>query len=174
MAQQPPQTLRQHSASTQSTAKQRKAQSAASHRTVQYETYTGKWYTLQFPAGWHVRPSLRGADSADDSVFFTAPDSSAEFYVYCPRYTGKPEDIEIHRLTEDQLGQTIEEKEGVRIRTVRIKAKDDSYMRVFEDTIAFIVGRRLVFGFKFRDDATRIQYNPAYVHFKSSFRKFAD
>ena len=140
-----------------------------------YETYRGTWFGLYFPRDWHVRPSLRDASrGADDSVFFTALDSAAEFYVYCPRYSGKPEDIEIDRTTEEQISQTIEEKDGVRIRTVRIKAKDGSYTRIFEDTVAFIVGRRLTFGFKFRDAAALAKYDPLYVYFKSSFRKFTD
>jgi hypothetical protein len=139
-----------------------------------YEEYKGTWFSVQFPRGWHIRPSLKGSNGEDDSVFFTAPDSSAEFYVYCPRYTGSPTDIEINKATENQIGQTIEEKDGVRIRTVRIKAQDESYMRIFEDTIAFMVGRRLVFGFKYRDAESLKIYDPVYVDFKSSFRKFTD
>ncbi|MCU0427264.1 MAG: hypothetical protein MUF71_16745 [Candidatus Kapabacteria bacterium] len=163
------------SATLKSASKKVASKSKKSQKdTLQYEAYRGKWYGLYFPLGWTVSPSLRGNDGADDSVFFTAPDSSAEFYVYCPRYSGKPTDIELKRSTEEQLGQTIEEKDGVRIRTVRIKAKDESYMRAFEDTVAFMVGRRLVFGFKFRDEAARVKYNPVYVYFKSSFRKFTD
>lgn len=141
---------------------------------VQYEAYRGMWYGLYFPLGWFVRPSLRGNKGEDDSVFFTAPDSTAEFYVYCPRYSGKPTDIELNRETEEQLSQTIEEKDGVRIRTVRIKAKDGSYIRIFEDTIAFMAGRRLVYGFKFRDASIGKKYDSVYVYFKSSFRKFVD
>ncbi len=141
---------------------------------IEYEAYRGMWYGLYFPLGWLVRPSLRGNRGEDDSVFFTAPDSTAEFYVYCPRYSGKPTDIEVNHATEEQISQTIEEKEGVRIRTVRIKAKDDSYTRVFEDTVAFIAGRRLVFGFKFHDASALKKYDPVYVYFKSSFRKFVD
>lgn len=141
---------------------------------VQYEAYRGMWYGLYFPLGWLVRPSLRGNRGEDDSVFFTAPDSTAEFYVYCPRYSGNPTDIELNRATEEQVSQTIEEKDGVRIRTVRIKAKDGSYIRIFEDTVAFIVGRRLVYGFKFRDASALKKYDSVYVYFKSSFRKFVD
>lgn len=166
--------IQQSSSPKSNTKKAQPKNKKASKDTLEYEAYKGKWYGLYFPLGWQIRPSMRGNDGADDSVFFTAPDSSAEFYVYCPRYSGKPKDIEINRETEEQLGQTIEEKDGVRIRTVRLKAKDDSYMRIFEDTVAFMVGRRLVFGFKFRDDAMRQKYNPVYIYFKSSFRKFVD
>jgi hypothetical protein len=141
---------------------------------TEYEAYRGMWYGLYFPLGWLVRPSLRGNRGEDDSVFFTAPDSTAEFYVYCPRYSGKPTDIELNRATEEQISQTIEEKEGVRIRTVRIKAKDGSYTRIFEDTVAFIAGRRLVFGFKFHDASALKKHDRVYVYFKSSFRKFVD
>jgi hypothetical protein len=141
---------------------------------IQYDVYRGMWFEISFPLGWQVRPSLKGNQDEDNSVFFTALDSAAEFYVYCPRYSGSPTDIEINRETEQQLGQNIEEKDGVRIRTVSMKAKDGSYTRVFEDTVAFIVGRRLVFGFKFRDAAALKKYDPVYVHFKSSFHKFVD
>lgn len=146
---------------------------------AKYEGYEGKWYGIMYPQGWSLRPSLKdSASGADDSVFFTSPDSLAEFYVYCPRYTGKPKDIEIDRKTENQLGQTIEEDKGVRIRTVRIQAKDSSYIRFIEDTEAFIKRRRLVFGAMFRgrdNGRTAIQkHNAAYLYFKQSFRKFTD
>jgi hypothetical protein len=139
-----------------------------------YEAYRGMWFGLYFPRDWHIRPSLQGNQGEDNSIFFTAPDSSAEFYVYCPRYSGKPTDIEVNYATENQIGQTIEEKDGVRIRTVRIMAKDSTYSRIFEDTVAFMVGRRLVFGFKFRDAKALKKYDPIYVYFKKSFRKFTD
>jgi hypothetical protein len=146
---------------------------------IQYEAYKGKWFGIYFPRDWRVTPSLRdtsagAGDEVYDSVFFTAPDNAAEFYVYCPRYTGKPKDVEINRLVENQLGQTLEEAEGVRIRTVRIQAKDSSYVRFIEDTEAFIKRRRLVFGVKFVGQEAIKKYNPAYMHFKQSFRKFAD
>jgi hypothetical protein len=142
---------------------------------IQYEAYQGKWFGLYFPRDWRVTPSQKDTSSgADDSVFFTAPDNTAEFYVYCPRYTGKPKDVEINRLVENQLGQTLEEAEGVRIRTVRIQAKDSSYVRFIEDTEAFIKSRRLVFGVKFVGQEAIKKYNPSYMHFKQSFRKFAD
>lgn len=142
---------------------------------IHYEAYKGKWFGLYFPRDWRVTPSLKDTSSgANDSVFFTAPDNAAEFYVYCPRYTGKPKDVEINRLIENQLGQTLEESEGVRIRTVRIQAKDSSYVRFIEDTEAFVKSRRLVFGVKFVGKEAIKKYNPAYMHFKQSFRKFAD
>ena len=146
---------------------------------IQYETYKGKWFGLYYPRDWRVTPSLRDTSaSADsnvyDSVFFTAPDNAAEFYVYCPRYTGRPKDVEINRLVENQLGQTLEEAQGVRIRTVRIQAKDSSYIRFIEDTEAFVKSRRLVFGVKFVGQEAIKKYNPAYMYFKQSFRKFAD
>jgi hypothetical protein len=147
---------------------------------MQYDSYVGKWYGIEYPLGWLVRPSLKdSASGAEDSIFFTSPDSLAEFYVYCPRYTGKPKDIEINKTIENQLGQTLEEERGVRIRTVRIQAKDSSYIRFIEDTEAFIKRRRLVFGLLLKNqDTTKIpilrRYNAAYLHFKQSFRKFAD
>jgi hypothetical protein len=170
-------SLSADSISAQAKAKKSKKngnQSKPAKDSIEYEAYRGMWYGLYFPLGWLVRPSLRGNRGEDDSVFFTAPDSTAEFYVYCPRYSGSPTDIEVNRQTEEQISQTIEEKDGVRIRTVRIKAKDGSYTRVFEDTVAFIAGRRLVFGFKFHDASALKKYDPVYVYFKSSFRKFVD
>jgi hypothetical protein len=140
----------------------------------EYEPYRGTWYGIYFPKGWFVRSSLKSNKGEDESAFFTAQDSSAEFYVYCPRLSGKPTDIEINRATEEQLGQTIEELDGVRIRTVRIRAKDSTYTRYIEDTVAFIAGRRLVFGAKFRiGDGARL-HNQDYVYFKQSFKKFTD
>ncbi|TAE24718.1 MAG: hypothetical protein EAZ92_12920 [Candidatus Kapaibacterium sp.] len=150
----------------------------AAKNSITYMPYEGKWFGVEYPKGWTVRGGLKNEMSgADDSVFFTAPDSLAEFYVYCPRYTGKPVDIEIDRTKENQTGQTLEEERGVRIRTVRIWAKDSSYVRVIEDTEAFMQRRRLVFAVLFRGNGGRLgaqKYNNAYMYFKQSFRKFSD
>jgi hypothetical protein len=151
---------------------------ASAKNAIKYLPYEGKWFGVEYPEGWTVRTGLKNPTSeADDSVFFTAPDSLAEFYVYCPRYTGKPTDIEIDRTKENQTGQTLEEERGVRVRTVRIWAKDSSYVRVIEDTEAFMQRRRLVFAVLFRGNGGRLgaqKYNNAYMHFKQSFRKFSD
>ncbi len=151
---------------------------APTKNAIKYAPYEGKWFGVEYPEGWTVRPGLKNPTSeADDSVFFIAPDSLAEFYVYCPRYTGKPTDIEIDRAKENQTGQTIEEERGVRVRTVRIWAKDSSYVRVIEDTEAFMARRRLVFAVLFRGNGGRMgaqKYNNAYMYFKQSFRKFSD
>lgn len=138
-----------------------------------WRTYKGAYFEVKYPAGFRVRPSLR-SDENPDSAFFTAPDGSVEFYVYSPLWNGEPTDIEINEATESYVAQNTEEKGGIKIRRVTIRAKNGSYTRSFEDTENTNTNNRTVFGIKYRDQKVYEKYRQSYLTFKKSIRQFAD
>ncbi|HKS26237.1 MAG TPA: hypothetical protein VJS44_00385 [Pyrinomonadaceae bacterium] len=137
-------------------------------------TYKGAYFDIKYPAGFRARPSQRTDGERYDSVFFTAPDSSVEFYVFSPIWNGDPADIEINQATEDYVSQDTQTNRGIKIRRVTIRAKDGSYLRSFEDTENTNTNNRTVFGIKYRDQSAYNRHRQTYLTFKKSIRQFAD
>ena len=143
---------------------------ALQHRWV---VYKGAYFDIKYPSTFRVRPSQRTEDRYD-SVFFTAPDGAAEFYVFSPIWNGDPRDIEINEAQEEYVSQTTNTRNGIKIRRVTIRARDGSYTRSFEDTENTNTNNRTVFGIKYRDQKAYNQYRQVYLTFKKSIRQFAD
>lgn len=136
-------------------------------------SYKGAYFEIKYPAGFRVRPSQR-SDNNPDSAFFTAPDGSVEFYVFSPIWNGEPRDIEINEATESYVSQDKQEKGGIKIRRMTIRAKDGSYLRSVEDTENTNTNNRTVFGIKYRDQTVYNKYRQTYLTFKKSIKQFAD
>jgi hypothetical protein len=140
-----------------------------------WRTYAGAWFEIKYPANFRVRPSLQSSSASGyDSVFFTAPDSSVEFYVFSPQWNGTPSDIELNPSTEVLTSQEIEQKAGKTVRRNTIRARDGSYLRAFEDLEDNTTNTRRVFGITYRDRASYNRYRQAYMTFKASLTQFAD
>ncbi len=140
-----------------------------------WRAYKGAWFEIRYPANFRVRPSQRSSSARSyDSVFFTAPDGSVEFYVFSPQWNGQPDDIELNAGNEVQVSQTTERKGSLTIRRMTIKARDNSYTRSFEDTEDSATNTRKVFGIKYRNQDAYSRYRQTYLTFKQSLRQFAD
>ncbi|MGZ8844550.1 MAG: hypothetical protein ACXW18_12865 [Pyrinomonadaceae bacterium] len=138
-------------------------------------TYKGAWFEIKYPSNFKVRPSLRSSSGHGyDSVFFSSPDGSVEFYVFSPQWNGEPADIEINSQSEVQVSQTTEKREGRIVRRMTIRARDNSYLRSFEDTEDTTTNTRKVFGIKYRNEAAYSRYRQRYLTFKQSLTQFAD
>lgn len=138
-------------------------------------TYNGAWFEIRYPSNFRVRPSLRGSSGQGyDSAFFASPDGSVEFYVFSPQWNGEPVDIELNPQSEVQASQNTEKRQGRIVRRVTIRARDNSYLRSFEDTEDTATNTRKVFGVKYRDQAAYNRYRQNYLAFKQSLRQFAD
>jgi hypothetical protein len=133
----------------------------------------GAYFDIKYPAGFRVRPSLRG-DENPDSAFFTAPDGSVEFYVFSPIWNGEPRDIEINEATEDYVSQDTQTKGAIKIRRESSRARDGSHLRSFEDTENTNTNNRTVFGIKYRNQNAYNRYRKTYLTFKKSIRQYAD
>ena len=136
-------------------------------------TYRGAYFDIKYPARFRVRPSQRTEDLYD-SVFFTAPDASVEFYVFSPIWNGDPRDIEINEATEEYVSQDTQTRGGIKVRRATIRARDGSYTRSVEDTENTNTNNRTVFGIKYRNQTAYDKYRQTYLTFKKSIRQFAD
>jgi len=141
-----------------------------------WRTYRGAWFEIKYPANFAVRPSLPSSTSTRgyDSVFFTAPDGSVEFYVFSPQWNGTPSDIEINPLSEVLVSQEITQNFGKTIRRATVRALDGSYSRSFEDTEEATTNTRKVFGIRYANLASYNRYKSAYLTFKASLAQFSD
>ena len=140
-----------------------------------WRVYKGAWFEIKYPATFRVRPSQRSSSAQSyDSVFFTAPDESVEFYVFSPQWNGQPNDIELNARYEVQVSQTTERKGSLSVRRMAIKARDNSYTRSFEDTEDSATNTRKVFGIKYRNQDAYSRYRQVYLTFKKSLTQFAD
>jgi hypothetical protein len=140
-----------------------------------WRVYKGAWFEIKYPAAFQVHPSQRSSSAQGyDSVFFTAPDASVEFYVFSPQWNGEPGDVAINSRNEVLVSQSSERKGSKTVRRVTIKARDDSYSRSFEDTKDEATNTRKVFGIKYRNEIAYSRYRQTYLTFKQSLRQFAD
>ena len=141
-----------------------------------WPSFKGAYFVVNYPPGFKPRKSLpsNSFDGQYDSAFFTAPDGSVEFYVFSPLWNGTPKDIERDAATEDVVSEEVEQKGGVKTRRVTLRARNNSYMRSFEDRENTETNNRTVFGIKYRDAGTYNSYRQHYLRFKKSLQQFAD
>jgi len=139
-----------------------------------WRVYEGAWFKIKYPAAFAVHPSQRNSSGeGHDSVFFTAPDGSVEFYVFSPQWNGEPNDIEI-KTGEVLVSQNSEKRGEKTVRRVTIRARNNSYSRSFEDTEDSATNTRKVFGIKYRNQNAYSSYRQTYLTFKQSLTQFAD
>lgn len=141
-----------------------------------WPTFKGAYFEVKYPPGFKARKSLPSNSFAGkhDSVFFTAADGSVEFYVFSPLWNGKPEDIEPDPRLEEVVSEDVQGKGSIKTRRMTLKAKDNSYLRSFEDTENTETNNRTVFGIKYRDRNAYDKYRQQYLTFKKSLKQFAD
>jgi hypothetical protein len=142
----------------------------------EWRTFQGAWFAIKFPPGFMVRPSLpsNSAVNGFDSVFFTAPDGSVEFYVFSPQWTGFPTDIEIDPMIEVLVSFDVTQRAGKSIRRITIAARDGSYQKSIEDIQDSVTKTRRVFGITYVNTAAYNYYKETYLIFKASLCLFAD
>jgi hypothetical protein len=141
-----------------------------------WPTFRGAYFEVKYPPGFKARKSLasNSFEGNHDSAFFASADGAVEFYVFSPLWNGKPDDIELVPDAEEIVSENVETKGALKTRRVTIKAKDNSYMRSFEDTENTETNNRKVFGIKYRDRDTYNKYRTQYLTFKNSLRQFSD
>jgi hypothetical protein len=141
-----------------------------------WRSFKGAYFVVSYPPGFKARKSLPSNSFAGqyDSAFFTALDGSVEFYVFSPLWNGVPQDIERDPQTEEVVSQDLEQKGSVKTRRVTLRAKNNSYMRSFEDKENTKTNNRTVFGIKYRDLSAYDTYRQHYLRFKKSLQQFAD
>jgi hypothetical protein len=146
-----------------------------------WSTYKGAWFEIKYPPGFKVKPGQKSATRQEgyDSAYFLSPDQNVVFYVFSPQWRGKAReaDLEINPDREVLIEQNVtKEKEPAgnikTIRTLLIKAKDNSYLRAIKDETTD--STRLVFGIKYKSKEFYNKYYNDYLQFKKSLSQFAD
>lgn len=164
------------------------SQNLAAKPARNWPVYSGPWFDIRYPPGFKVRPSQRTWATAEgkyDSVFFTAPDESVEFYVLSPQWNREPKEIMLdprreilvsHRVERKQRGRDSRGEYIHRIVTqwFTVRAKDGSYWRSWLDIEDTGIGTRKVFGIKYRNKKAYDRYKDAYQRFKNSLVQYAD
>ncbi|MGI9592278.1 MAG: hypothetical protein ACR2P8_12975 [Myxococcota bacterium] len=143
-------------------------------RSESWPRYESAWFSVRYPEGFAVRPSLPSEDGGFDSVFFEAPDGRASFYVLSPQWGRKATDVALRPEREREL--SVERTETERgTRTVRtIATRDGGITRIVEENSEEGGSVYWVTAFEFRDEAARRSYGDAYQRFKASLEQFSD
>lgn len=140
---------------------------------MQLRSYCGAWFSIDYPAGFRVKPSLKSSSGQGyDSAFFVSPDGRVEFYVYSPQWSGKPIDAALNAKTERIVSKKVSVRKSSTITWTTITAKGGSYTRSLVDTIDD--STRLVFGIKYSSSKSYGKYKKSYLAFKKSLRQYAD
>ncbi len=142
----------------------------------EWKKFEGAWFEILHPVTFTVEPSLKSTTNTNghDSAFFVSPAKDVAFYVFSPQWNGDPTDILLNAETEKQLAFEETEKDGKKVRTSTIVAKDGSYTRSYEDVEDPETNTRRVFGIKYRDQKVFEQYQAQYKRFQESLVQFAD
>lgn len=141
-----------------------------------WPTYQGAWFSIKYPPGFRVQPSLKSRDAVTgyDSAFFISPDREVEFYVFSPHWSGEPEDIRIDPHRELLVSENTERKGEKIVKTVTVKDKAGRYLRSWIDIQEPRANSRLVFGIKYKDQSAYNKYRKHYMIFKNSLQQFSD
>ncbi len=148
---------------------------------LKVDTFKGEWFTINYSQEFTVSPDSP-IDIFDDYEFvatdeaiFTSLNGDVQFFVYSPQWGGNPknylntlpnEKISSDKTTVDEIDPnriyrwiTFEDKNGKYIRSVYSKKSESTH---------------LVFGIKYKDQATYEKYKSSYTAFKKSLIQFAD
>lgn len=137
--------------------------------------FSGAWFEISYPAGFSVKPSLKSTTAEGyDSAEFIAPGGEVSFYVFAPQWGGNPADIalipEREQLVAEQL-RTLAERET---RWFTIAARDGSYRRSYQETVAQQGSVKTILGIKYRNEESRLRYQQAYQQFRKSLQLYTD
>ncbi len=157
-------------------------------RRSSYTVYQGgAWFKIEYPRGWKATSLSRSKTSVTgyDSARFTAPDGSAEFYVFSPQWNGSPQEIVLdpqrevlvaYRSGHAPHGRTGNgsDMSAAVVNWYTAQAKDNSYQRSWVDTEDKALNTRFVFGIKYRNKQVYKKYQAQYTHFCKSLVQYAD
>ena len=158
---------------TDSASKQ-EVNNAALVEQVEYEKYTGAWFTVEFPGNFSVTPSLQSTTRTEgyDSVVFTSPDGKVQFYIFSPQWSGVATDIAL-QSGEEETEHTTDTENGLIVERWTIKADNGQYSRSYEST-SETGGINRIFGIRYLSSEDLERYRAEYLHFKNSLQQYAD
>ena len=139
----------------------------------EFLTYEGAWFDIDYPKAFLPVPSLPSTTGDGyDSAVFRSPDKEVEFYVFSPQWGGEASDIALDPTTETEISREVSELNGTLITRFSIGARDGSYRRTYEETIAQGETVRWIIGVKFETTEALDRYQEEYLRFKSSLVQY--
>jgi len=137
--------------------------------------FRGAWFDVRYPAGFTPRPSLKSstAEGYDSAEFFSA-DGTVSFYVFAPQWGGTAVDIALDPEHEQLVSEQQRQVGDRQLRWFTIEARDGSYLRSYQETVARQGSVTTVVGIKYRSEADRLRYQKAYERFRNSLKLYAD
>jgi hypothetical protein len=140
-----------------------------------WKTFQGAWFTIKYPADFAAKPQEKSPTGKGyDGALFVSPDGQVEFYVNSPQWEGGGVGW-IDATPGEDIVDTRTQKDGSKETTkVTLAGPGRKYLRMYEDTTDRTEKTRLVFGFRYPDNATRDAYRERYLKFKASLEQFAD
>jgi len=137
--------------------------------------FSGAWFEIRYPAGFSARPSLKSSTAEGyDSADFIAPGGEVSFYVFAPQWGGTPADITLMPERERLVAELRRQLPEREIRWFTIAARDGSYRRSYQETVARQGSVKTVVGIKYRNEGARLRYQKAYEQFRKSLQIYAD
>ncbi len=137
--------------------------------------FSGAWFEIRYPAGFSARPSLKSTTAGGyDSAEFIAPGGEVSFYVFAPQWGGNPADIALMPEREQLVTEQRRQLADREIRWFTIAARDGSYRRSYQETVAQQGSVRTILGIKYRNEEARLRYQQAYQQFRKSLQLYAD
>lgn len=137
--------------------------------------FRGAWFDVRYPTDFTARPSLKSSTAEGyDSAEFISPDGTIAFYVFAPQWGGNAADIVLVPEREQLVAEQRRQVRDREIRWFTIAAKDGSYHRSYQETVARQGSIKTIVGIKYRSQETRLRYQNAYELFRKSLKLYAD
>ena len=138
-----------------------------------WRTFDGAWFSIQYPAEFSARASMKSATGIGaESAFFTSADGAVEFYVFSPQWSGEPADILLNERREKIVSRSKQQIGEYSVTLLTIAERGGRYTRSYRDITT--ENTRVLFGIKYRRAADLAKHRAAFERFKKSLRQFAD
>ena len=140
-----------------------------------YSKFNGAWFEVEFPTSFKYVPSQKSKTGKGyDSAHFISPDKKVEFYVFSPQWEGIAEDIQFMPETETLTLEKTSQSTKDAMKWVTYTAKDNSYIRSYQETLNSNGKVSGVIGLKYSNQNFYNKYKQEYLRFKKSLQQFAD
>jgi len=136
--------------------------------------FTGRFFDVEVPQGFRVRPSLTGSQdngySQYISAFFQSPDSQVEFYIFSGYFNDVASDVAIDPGKEKQTSILVKNTGQNEVTTwTEIKALDNSYYKAYQESKNRVTNEHKVVGLRYNTQAAYNIYKSQYLAFKKSY-----
>lgn len=146
--------------------------------------YVSGFFKVEYPMDFTVYPPNRRANMSDEATF-VSPDEDVEFYIYSPQWSGRSSYLNrrANEIIESDSNKKIHNKKELKYISINwrtYKDKHGRYKRAYMHKRVCPYADQasgcttLVFGIKFKNQASYDRYKKEYLRFKKSLEQYAD